>query len=161
MGFKNGAYASIYTAKQNGKTFSCKILIGHTDKKTNEYTYDFTSFVNFAGKASEKVSSLGLPEDQDRNNPIKRRIKLNETDVTSRFNIEYYNKLLSLASGNEELTKFIKANADKKTYTVWDFDLAEDFENNSSATPASGKAKKPASASNAATLDEDDVQLPF
>lgn len=167
MGFRNDTYASIYTAKRNGKAYSCKILIGHTDKTSNEYVFEFSSFVNFAGDAANKVAELGLPEEQDRNNPIKRKIKLLRTDVSSYFNNDYYAKLLRLADGNEELTKFVKANADKKTFTVWDFELAEDgASKNAAITAAKGErnnsAKKSAPENNSyAVADTGDEELPF
>lgn len=81
MGFRNGAYATIWEVKQEeGKNYTTVSLsISRKDKRTDEYVRDFShSFVRFIGTAHERAGSL-QPKD---------RIKLGDVDVSNSYNKE-------------------------------------------------------------------------
>lgn len=161
MGLYQNAYAKVWEVRQNGKKCSGKISVSRKDKETGEYKTVFSGYVNFAGKALEKVSGLGLPDVMDRNNPVYKSIQITSSpDITSWFNKEKYAKMTDVIGKvkkylNEaeldELTRCVGRAYDSKDITIWDVEVSQ--ENQSSA----GSEKKNASSSN----EDDEVELPF
>lgn len=102
MGFRNGAYATVWEAKEgNGNWTDVRLSISKKNKQSGEYETDFSGFVRFIGDAHEKAAFLGE----------KQRIKLGECDVTNKYNKEkgvtYTNFAVfsfELADGNNEAT---------------------------------------------------------
>ena len=87
MGFRNGAYATVWsTQTKSDKLTKVRISISHKDKTTNEYITDFSDFVSFVG--TECASKALTLKQRD-------RIKLNDVDVYRRYDKEkdrsYYN----------------------------------------------------------------------
>ena len=127
MGLRQDGYAKVWSVKQKGKVCIANISVGKKNPQTGKYENSFMEYVNFGGKAAQKALELGLPEKTDKNNPKYRSIKITSSpDLTTYFDGEKYNRLISMANGNEELLNFIKGNATHLNITFWDFELAED-----------------------------------
>jgi len=161
MALRDGSYARIWSAKQNGKVYSCNISVSHKDKQTGEYKTDFSGYVNFGNTAAEKVATLGLPEIMDRNNPIGKTIKIKGSpDISTYYNKEATEKLLAAANGNDGLVKFIRSRANEKYITIWDFELEEG--NSAKASSNSNKtANKPVAPTDDTETEADEDELPF
>lgn len=79
MGFRNGAYATIWEVKEGkGNYADVRISISKKNKQTNEYENDFNGFVRFIGDAGKKVQSY----------KEKDRVKLGDCDVTNHYDKE-------------------------------------------------------------------------
>lgn len=77
MGFRNGAYAKVWSVEKVSDTNTkLRISISRKNKQTNEYETDFQGFVSCVGSAAAK-SALQLREGD--------RIKLGDTDVRTRY----------------------------------------------------------------------------
>ena len=96
MGFRNGAYATIWDVKPGASnSMRCRLSITRKDKTSGEYVQDFSGFCDFWGQASAKASRL---KERD-------RIKLGDVDVSSRYDKE---------AGKEYIN-----------FKVFDFEMAE------------------------------------
>lgn len=79
MGFRNGAYATIWEVKQGkGNYTDVRLSISKKNKQTEQYETDFSGFVRFIGTAHQKASSL----------KEKDRIKLGDCEVTNSYDKE-------------------------------------------------------------------------
>lgn len=79
MGFRNGAYATIWEVRPgNGNYSNVRISISKKSRQTGEYETDFSGFVRFIGSAHENVEFLDE----------RARIKIGECDVTNRYDKE-------------------------------------------------------------------------
>lgn len=78
MGFRNGAYATVWGEVKSVSDFctQARISISKKNKQTGEYEQDFGGFVRFVGTATSK-KALSLKE--------RSRIKLGEVDVSNRY----------------------------------------------------------------------------
>lgn len=86
MGFRTGAYATIWQVKQGkGNYTDVRLSISKKNRQTNEYEQDFSGFVRFIGTAHQRASSL----------KEKDRIKIGDCEVTNSYdkekNITYTN----------------------------------------------------------------------
>lgn len=101
MGFKAGAWCTVFGMPESKTDMvtSARIAISVKNRQTGEYDQTFSGFVSFIG-SSAATKALRLRDRQ--------RIRLNEVDVTSKYNkeknITYYN------------------------FSVFSFDTAEEFE---------------------------------
>lgn len=85
MGFRNGAYASVFGVKKGtGNFYDVNLATSHKDKNTGEYTTDFRGFVRFIGDAGKVVARYA---GQSSKSPIC-RIKLGSVDTTNTYNKE-------------------------------------------------------------------------
>lgn len=76
MGFRNGAYATVWEKKPgNGNWMNVKLSTSRKNRQTGEYETDFNGFVRFIGDAGEAVAYLGE----------RARIKIGECDVTNKY----------------------------------------------------------------------------
>lgn len=76
MGFRSGAYATVWEVKEgNGNYTDVRLSISRKDKNTDTYITDWSGFARFIGDAHTLASSLGE----------KSRIKLGDVDVTNRY----------------------------------------------------------------------------
>ena len=85
MGFRNGAYATVWETKPgNGNWTDVRLSISRKNRD-GEYETDFSGFVRFIGDAHTGAAYLGE----------KSRIKIGECDVTNRYDkekkVEYVN----------------------------------------------------------------------
>lgn len=105
MGFRNNAYATVWevTPRYDNLT-RARISITRRNKNTDQYEQEFSGFVDFVGTAAAGSALKLRPKD---------RIRLGDTDVTTRYdkekNITYTNfKVFSFErsaaphGGNEE-----------------------------------------------------------
>lgn len=101
MGFKAGAWCTVFGMPESKTDMvtTARVSISVKNRQTGEYEQTFGGYVSFVG-SSAAVKALRLKDRQ--------RIRLNEVDVTSRYNKEknvtYYN------------------------FSVFSFDTAEEFE---------------------------------
>ena len=78
MGFKQGAYAKIWSVEpgESGKYVKSRVSVSRKNKETGVYEQEFSEFVTFIGEANVKARN-SLKEGD--------RIKLGSTDVTTRY----------------------------------------------------------------------------
>lgn len=80
MGFRNGAFAKVWEVTPVSDTSTkLRISISRKNKQTNEYEQDFSGFVMCVGTAAAKKASML---------PAGARIKLGDTDVSTRYDAE-------------------------------------------------------------------------
>ena len=105
MGFRSGAYATVWEIQPMSDTFTKgRISITRKNKDTGEYETQFSGFVMFAGTgAASKAAKL----------KEKDRIKLGDTDVTTKYNKE--------------------KNVTYTNFKIYDFEMA-DFQNENRGT---------------------------
>ena len=115
MGFRTGAYATIWEVKEGKGNYSdVRLSISKKDKE-GTYQTDFSGFVRFIADAHKKAE--GLKE--------KDRIKLGDCDVTNRYNKE--------------------KNVTYTNYALFTFDYADDAQASSPAQkPSDGNFEDPA-----------------
>lgn len=79
MGFRNGAYATIWEVKQGkGNYTDVRLSISKKNKQTDQYETDFSGFVRFIGTAHQNAGSL----------KEKDRIKIGDCEVTNSYSKE-------------------------------------------------------------------------
>lgn len=165
MGFRNGAYASLWNViiPSNSKDYCYgKMTIG---KKSGngEYVNTFNGMVFFSKEANEKARSLGLPQKVDSDNPVYKKIHIINSDATNKFDAENYHNAMNVANGNQILEAFIKSHANIATYTIYDFELADDA--NSGGVAKQPSSKTSAKNDNKSTVNTSSVveeeELPF
>lgn len=80
MGFRNGAYAKVWSIEQvSPMNTKLRISVSRKDKKTDKYVQDFSGFVNCIGADCAK-KAMNLSEGA--------RIKLGDVDVSTTYNEE-------------------------------------------------------------------------
>lgn len=146
MGFREGAFATVWEIKATGDNFSkIRVSTSRKDKKTEEYVTDFSGFVSLIGEANKKLSLIeDALEHGDRC-----RIKLGACDVSNRYDRE----------AEREYTNF----------TLFDFEIAGDRTSTEEEKPAKSSKKTKATSKKtkaAPPLDPDeeddgDGELPF
>lgn len=152
MGFRQDAYARLWTYDNNKNYGIGNVSISRKNKETKEYETDFQDgFVRFIGDAHKKALELSLPtkDTYDKKNDKGVSIRIKSCDVTNRYDAEK-----------------------RKLYTnfcVFDFEVVEkgsspDNKSGSSSAKSAKSAgtsavKKQTKA--AETVDEDDDELPF
>lgn len=109
MGFRNGAYATVWDVKPGAsKSQRCRISISRKDKSTDQLVQDFSGYCDFWGNAAAMAQRL-KPKD---------RIKLVSVDVTNKYDKD---------AGKEYIN-----------YKVFEFENAESKYPQGDAGPASG-----------------------
>lgn len=163
MGLREGVYATVWSASQKGKAYSCQVSVSQKDKESGEYKTLYSGFVNFAGNAADKVAALGLPERMDRNNNSAfKRVRITSgPDVTTWYNKERVERLTAKAGNDTELVNFIKANCDSKNITIWDIDVDDGGSRGGSRSGGYTKKPSPRSAPAQQYDDDDSYELPF
>lgn len=78
MGFRDGAYATVWEITDEGKYASVRLSISRKDKQSGEYKTDFNSIVRFVGDAYQKIKG----------NPSRTRIRLGSCDTTNKYDKE-------------------------------------------------------------------------
>jgi hypothetical protein len=79
MGFRNGAYATIWEVKAGKGNYSdVRLSISKKNKQTDQYETDFSGFVRFIGTAHQNAGSL----------KEKDRIKIGDCEVTNSYDKE-------------------------------------------------------------------------
>ena len=88
MGYKNGAYCTVWTDKQTQKVVNmfdkyAEVQVTTSKKNANAkngYETDFSGRVRFIGKAFEKIRTMALAE--------KDKLKLLEVETTSKYDTQ-------------------------------------------------------------------------
>lgn len=79
MGFRNGAYATVWEVKQgNGNYSDARISISRKNKDTGEYRTEFNAWVRLIGQAHKDANMLER----------RSRIRIGECDVTNKYDKE-------------------------------------------------------------------------
>lgn len=79
MGFRTGAYATIWEVKQgNGNYTDVRMNISKKNKQTNQYEVDFSGYVRLIGTAHQRANTL----------KEKSKIKIGDCEVTNSYNKE-------------------------------------------------------------------------
>ena len=115
MGFKNGAYATVWSVEKRGNMDVARLSISKKDKNTGDYNTEFSGFVALCTNDNVKIQRLKREIQQNN----KARIKLGDTNVTQK----------SVKGDNDEW----------KVYTnfyTYDFDFAD-------SSPAPARVTRP------------------
>lgn len=79
MGFRTGAYATVWEVKQGKGNYSdVRMSTSKKNKQTDQYETDFSGFVRFIGTAHQNASNL---KERD-------RIKIGDCEVTNHYDKE-------------------------------------------------------------------------
>lgn len=139
MGFRQGAYAKIWSVEDKGNYSVCNLSISKKNKDTDKYDIEFQDgFVHLVGTAHTGISGMDIPK-----NGLS--IKISSCDVTNNYV------------------------ADKKklytNYVIFGFEIPENNNGNSGGAKKSSKsttkAKKNTKAAPTPAADEDEEELPF
>lgn len=153
MGFRQGAFARIWSVNDEGKYSTANVSVSRKNKETGKYDIEFSDgYVRLVGSAHEAAKDLGLPtrEEFDAQSDKGVSIKISSCDVTNNYDTKT-----------------------KKLYTncvIFGFEIPDsnysDNSNNSGAKSTS-KGKKSTTGSKAKTKVatqeevEDEDELPF
>ena len=87
MGFRTGAYASVFSVKRgNGNYYDVNITTSHKDRNSGNYVRDFGAFVRFAGDAANVVAKFDGKSSKDNGNRPLARVRLGDVDTTNTYN---------------------------------------------------------------------------
>ena len=87
MGFRTGAYASVFSVKRgNGNYYDVNITTSHKDRSSGNYVRDFGAFVRFAGDAANVVARFDGKSSKDNGNRPLARVRLGDIDTTNTYN---------------------------------------------------------------------------
>lgn len=134
MGFRNGAYASIFSVKKgHGNYYDVNLTTSRKRRDTGDYETDFRGFARFIGEAATGIAKFDGKDSKNNGNHPVARIKLGSVDVSNSYN----------TSTNKSYTNFI----------VFSFEPA-DADNDSDSKP-----KKSATdyANNVPTGDDEEL----
>lgn len=82
MGFRQGAYAKVWSAEDKGKYSVGNISISRKNKDTDKYEVEFQDgFVRFVGNAHNALSNLSIDEKGA-------SIQITSCDVTNKYDAE-------------------------------------------------------------------------
>lgn len=103
MGFRNGAYATVWKIEKKDKFTKIQLSTSKKNKDTNEYSTDFSGFVNFIGNAHTDAASLSERD----------RIQIRECEVTTSYDKEKDKKYTNYA-----VFSFVPAETAKETEEI-------------------------------------------
>ena len=87
MGFRTGAYASVFSVKRGqGNFYDVNITTSHKDRSSGNYVRDFGAYVRFVGDAVNVVAKLDGKNSKDNGGRPLARIKLGDIDTTNTYN---------------------------------------------------------------------------
>ena len=134
MGFRQDAYARVFSVDNKGKYSTCNLSISRKNKETDQYEVEFQDgYVRFVGKAHDAINSVDVPSKG-------LNVKITSCDVTRKYDAE-----------------------SKKTYinyVVFGIEVQDGSAKGNSSAPAMPN-KSMATKSNDNIMVDDDVQLPF
>ena len=83
MGFRQGAYAKVWSAEDKGKYSVGRISISKKNKNTDRYEVEFQDgFVRFIGDAHDALKNLSIDEKKGAS------IQITSCDVTNKYDAE-------------------------------------------------------------------------
>lgn len=137
MGFRQGAFAKVWNAKDNGNYSTCNVTVSRKKRDSDEYEVVFKDgFVRFVGEAHKKIESVLIPEKGGVS------IQIQSCDVENRYD-----------AGKDKLYT---------NYVIYDFEFPESNGGGNKSSGNKGSAKPKAKESpepNQAAADDD--ELPF
>lgn len=108
MGFRNGAYATIWEVKAGKGNYSdVRLSTSKKNKQTEQYETDFSGFVRFIGTAHQNAGSL----------KEKDRIRIGDCEVTNSYDKEKKVTYTNFAVFSFENANGNNANQSKPTDT--------------------------------------------
>lgn len=144
MGFREGAFATVWEITNQGDSFSkVRVSTSRKDKKTDEYVTDFNGFVSLIGEANKKLGLFERSLDEDG----RCRIRLGACDVSNRYDKD---------AGRE----FVN-------YTLFDFEMPDGSGSDAAEapkekkTPKGGKKQKAKPSALTEEESDEDGDLPF
>ena len=103
MGFHTDGYATVWSVEKKSDTMTvARITTSRKDKATDQYKQDFSGFVAFVGR-DNAAAALTLHE--------KDRIKLGNTDVSSKYDKENKKEFINYTCFGFELMSSKNADA--------------------------------------------------
>lgn len=133
MGFRQGAFARVWSAENKGKYSICNVTTSKKNKDTGNYETDFQEgFVRFIGTAHDVISQMAIPEKKGVS------IKITSCEVT-----KYYDK------------------EKKQSYTNYAVYGIETDEDKSDEKPKSKTKSKKSNSKADFESDYEDNDLPF
>lgn len=121
MGFRQGAYAKVWSVEDKGNYSVCRMSTSKKNKETEEYETDFQDgYVRFVGTAHTMIHDKNIP-----NNGLS--IKLSSVEVTNKYDKASNKSYINYAVFGFELPdgESAKPKKNEDTY-VTDGDLGED-----------------------------------
>ena len=135
MGFRTGAWATVWAVDQMGKWTKVRISVSKKDKETNTYEEDFSGFCMFIGNAAAKAEKL---KERD-------RIRLGDIDVSRKWDKEKQKEYIN--------------------YKVFSFETEAEAGGNGGGGNAAGQTSTSASSENPMDYNpvdhSNDDELPF
>lgn len=150
MGFRQGAFARIWSVNDEGKYSTANVSVSKKNKETGKYDVEFSDrYVRLVGSAHETAKKLGLPTRE-------------EFDATS-------NKGVSVQISSCDVTNKYDAKTEKlyTNYVIFGFEIPDNDSGNSSSDKNVGDVKKSTSSkakTNKVTKQEEvesEDDLPF
>lgn len=87
MGFRTGAYASVFSVKRGaGNFYDVNLTTSHKDRNSGNYVRDFGAYVRFVGDAANVVAKFNGKNSKDNGGRPLARIKLGDIDTTNTYN---------------------------------------------------------------------------
>ena len=75
MGFRTGAYATIWEVKPKERSTQVRLSVSKKNKETGKYEQDFSGYVLFVGTAHKEAENLQKGD----------RVKIGDCDVTTKY----------------------------------------------------------------------------
>ncbi len=162
MGFRQGGYIKIWSYDNKGNYGTINMSVSKKNQ-SGAYQTTFAGFANVVGTANTYASSLGLPtfaesKQQAQKKPVSAQIL--SCDVTDYYDKAKIERLLAAAGNNEELRKFISANARVKSCSIFELGSPD----GDGSTPSAAQAAPTAAAASQSSVIIDDPSeddLPF
>lgn len=142
MGFRQGAYARIWSVNDQGKYSIANVTVSKKNKETGKYEIEFAEkYVRLVGKAHEAAKRLALPTAEEFDGSVHKgiSIQISSCDVSRRY----------IAEKQQVYTNFV----------VFEFEIPDDNYGKSASTANKPSATKNKSAKDYAAID--DEPLPF
>lgn len=86
MGFRNGAYASVFSVKKgDGNYYEVNLVTSKKNKNSGNYERDFGGFARFIGNAASGIAKFDGKNAKDNGNRPITRIKLGDVETTNSY----------------------------------------------------------------------------
>ena len=114
MGFREGAYATVWEISKQEETYSrIRLSTSRKDKRTDEFVTDFNGYVTLLGDAHKKIDRIAAAlEDNERC-----RIRLGAGDVSNRYDKDQEKQWYNIALFDFELVSSSSDTTEKKPKT--------------------------------------------
>lgn len=145
MGFRQNAYARLWSLDDKGKYSVANVTVSKKNKETGEYVTEFGHrFVRLIGEAHNRAKTLNLPTSEEFTTGVHKgiTIRILDCDITNSYN-----------------------NTTKQSYwnpVIFNFEIPErDGSNTTSSEPTKAAKTKKVESKTVEPLIDDDDDLPF